>query len=728
MPIKNIIKLENVEKIYQLGEVEVPALRGVNLDVREGEFLMVIGPSGSGKSTMLNSIGCLDIPTKGNIFLDRHNISHLSESTLAQIRGRKIGFVFQQFNLISSLTALENVMLPMLFQDTTEIHRKKRATELLSKVGLAERLDHLPSQLSIAKDEYILIKKNNIIKPIKIGEFVDNVIKDSKNIEKIPNIKEGVRVIVNEPIKIATFNDKYKQTFTKLKQVIRHKSNSVYKIKTEYGYTIKCTGSHSIFVYKNGKILPKKVSDLSEGEIIPISMNLPNNSYFDNKTIDLVKELKKLQQHKEIIIKNEKIRFKVSHSKEAIPSKIKIDKRLCRILGDFASEGCVRHDKKNSRYYITFTLGINENKRANKIKEHFEKIFGIKLNKRIKKNHNTIVLETSNKLLSLIFLRIFKVGENCYSRNISDILFNVSNELKLEFLAGAYGDGTHRKKGNVKGKEKRREISIKTTSNTLAKKLHFLFLQIGYIPAIEIHLSNKGSRRKAYKLCLYGKQCEMFAKELNKRGYNITFNDIGVNGLGKTDILPNYIPFDEELINFVDLNRKLFTTTEYPGIASILRQDIQRNYSIKKDILNHILFKVKHENYKKIIQGDIGFVKIKEIKKINKTQYVYDVSDENNRFIGTHGIYLHNSGGESQRVAIARALANNPEVILADEPTGNLDSKSGIVVMETLKRLHKDEKKTIIMITHDADLTKYAERIAYLKDGVVVDIKVRKRA
>ena len=726
MPKNNIITLDNVEKIYQLGEVEVPALKGVNLEVKEGEFLMVLGPSGSGKSTMLNSIGCLDIPTKGNIFLDKHNIAHLSESTLAQIRGRKIGFVFQQFNLISSLTALENVKLPMLFQATTEEHRKKRAAELLKKVGLGERMDHLPSQLSVGKDEYIIVKKNNIIIPIKIGEFVDSLIKNSKNIEKISDVNEGVRVTVREPIKIATFNDQYKQIFTNLKQVIRHKSNSIYKIKTEYGYSIECTESHSIFVYKNGKIFPKKVSDLKKEETIPISMNLPNNPYLDNKIIDLKKELKKIPQYKDIITKNDKIRFKVSHLKEAIPTRIKIDKNLCRILGDFASEGCVRHDQKNSRYYITFTLGINEKERANSIKKIFEDIFKIKIRKKIEKEHNTIKLETSNKLLSLIFLKIFKVGENCYSRNIPNILFNVSNELKLEFLAGAYGDGTHRKKGTIKGKEKRREISIKTTSEILAKKLHFLFLQLGYIPAIETHFPNQRDRRKSYKLCLYGKQCEIFAKELNKRGYNVIFNNIGVNGLGKTDILPNYIPFEEDLIEFIDSNRRLFTTTECSGIGSILRQDIQRNYSIKKDLLNYILFKVKHEDYKKIIQGDVGFVKIKEIKKINKKQYVYDVSDENNRFIGTHGIYLHNSGGESQRVAIARALANDPEVILADEPTGNLDSQSGINVMETLKKLHKEEKKTIIMITHDPDLTKYAERIAYLKDGQVIKIVQRR--
>src|SRR3989344_8947133 len=109
---KSIIKLENVWKIYEMGEVKVKALQGLSLDVNEGEFLAIMGPSGSGKSTAVNMIGCLDVPTKGKIMLDQHDISKLSESDLAQIRGRKIGFIFQQFNLIPTLTALENVTLP----------------------------------------------------------------------------------------------------------------------------------------------------------------------------------------------------------------------------------------------------------------------------------------------------------------------------------------------------------------------------------------------------------------------------------------------------------------------------------------------------------------------------------------------------------------------------------------------------------------------------------------
>src|SRR3989344_1225992 len=118
-----IIELQDVWKIYKIGDIEVNALRGLSLVVRRGEFLSIMGPSGSGKSTAVNMVGCLDIPTKGRIFLLHHDISHLTESELAQIRGKMIGFIFQQFNLIPTLTALENIMLPMMFQDTP---REKR--------------------------------------------------------------------------------------------------------------------------------------------------------------------------------------------------------------------------------------------------------------------------------------------------------------------------------------------------------------------------------------------------------------------------------------------------------------------------------------------------------------------------------------------------------------------------------------------------------------------------
>ncbi len=154
-----IINLVDVWKIYKMGEVDVKALSGVNLKVKKGEFLAIQGRSGSGKSTLVNAIGCLDVPTKGKIYLDGRDISKLSESSLAQIRGKKIGFVFQQFNLIHTLTALENIMLPMMFQDVSMEKREKRAKELLELVGLGDRTHHRPNQLSGGEQQRVAIAR-----------------------------------------------------------------------------------------------------------------------------------------------------------------------------------------------------------------------------------------------------------------------------------------------------------------------------------------------------------------------------------------------------------------------------------------------------------------------------------------------------------------------------------------------------------------------------------------
>lgn len=158
--VKTIIKLENVWKIYQMGNVQVPALRGLELEIKDGEFVAIMGPSGSGKSTSMNMIGCLDVPSKGKIFLDSRNISHMTESELAQIRGKKIGFIFQQFNLIPTLTALENVALPMIFQGTTKEQRMKRANELLDLVGLGDRTGHRPNELSGGEQQRVAIARS----------------------------------------------------------------------------------------------------------------------------------------------------------------------------------------------------------------------------------------------------------------------------------------------------------------------------------------------------------------------------------------------------------------------------------------------------------------------------------------------------------------------------------------------------------------------------------------
>jgi len=160
-----LIKLDNVHKIYSLDGVEVPAVNGISLSINEGDFVALIGPSGSGKSTAMNLVGCLDMATRGEIYLGNHNIRHLSESDLAQIRGNKIGFIFQIFNLVPSLTALENVALPMMFQGISRNARLKRAKELLEQVGLGDRMKHLPNQLSGGQRQRVAIARALINDP-----------------------------------------------------------------------------------------------------------------------------------------------------------------------------------------------------------------------------------------------------------------------------------------------------------------------------------------------------------------------------------------------------------------------------------------------------------------------------------------------------------------------------------------------------------------------------------
>ena len=155
-----IIELRDVWKIYKMGNVEVPALRGLTMKVYPHEFVAIMGPSGSGKSTAMNMIGCLDVPTKGEIYLDGEDVSRLSESDLAQIRGRKIGFIFQTFNLMPRLTALENVMLPMTFQDIPRYERERRAKKLLEDVGLGKRIYHKPSELSGGERQRVAIARS----------------------------------------------------------------------------------------------------------------------------------------------------------------------------------------------------------------------------------------------------------------------------------------------------------------------------------------------------------------------------------------------------------------------------------------------------------------------------------------------------------------------------------------------------------------------------------------
>ena len=154
-----ILCLENVWKIYQMGEVEVPALRGISLKIKKGDFVAIVGASGSGKSTMMNLVGCLDTPSKGNVFLKSRNIADLCESDLATLRGKTIGFIFQQYNLLPNMTAYENVVLPLELQEVDDDVAEKQAKKVLKLVGLEDKMYHRPSQLSGGQQQRVAIAR-----------------------------------------------------------------------------------------------------------------------------------------------------------------------------------------------------------------------------------------------------------------------------------------------------------------------------------------------------------------------------------------------------------------------------------------------------------------------------------------------------------------------------------------------------------------------------------------
>jgi putative ABC transport system ATP-binding protein len=163
--METIMELQDVWKIYRMGEVEVPALRGVSVKIKKGDFVAIIGASGSGKSTMMNLIGCLDIPSKGKIYLKSHDINLLSESDLASLRGKTIGFIFQQYHLIPSMSAFENVMLPLEFLEYNDREAAKRTREILTLVGLSDKMHHRPSQLSGGQQQRVSIARSLVSDP-----------------------------------------------------------------------------------------------------------------------------------------------------------------------------------------------------------------------------------------------------------------------------------------------------------------------------------------------------------------------------------------------------------------------------------------------------------------------------------------------------------------------------------------------------------------------------------
>jgi putative ABC transport system ATP-binding protein len=197
----DIIRLENVHKDYLMGNTRIHAVEGVSLEINRGDFIAIIGPSGSGKSTMMNLVGALDFSTTGDIYLDNIDIEHLHESDLAQLRGKKIGFIFQTFNLIPTLTALENVMLPMIFQGVGKEERIKRATKILNRLKMEPRLNHLPSELSGGERQRVAIARALANNPdvILADEPTGNL--DSKTGEEVIKIfeelnKEGKTIIM----------------------------------------------------------------------------------------------------------------------------------------------------------------------------------------------------------------------------------------------------------------------------------------------------------------------------------------------------------------------------------------------------------------------------------------------------------------------------------------------------------------------------------------------------
>ncbi len=229
-----LVVLKDVWKIYQMGEVEVPALQGVSLNINKGDFVAIIGASGSGKSTMMNLVGCLDMPTKGHIFLKSRDITQLSESDLASLRGLTIGFIFQQYNLIPSMNAYANVLLPLELQEVPEAEASKRAREVLTLVGLGDKMKNLPTQLSGGEQQRVSIARSlvgdpEIILADEITGALDSVTGEGimQMLYKLWKYKGKTILLVTHDLKLAM----YAHTIVELKdgRVISIKQNGYMK-------------------------------------------------------------------------------------------------------------------------------------------------------------------------------------------------------------------------------------------------------------------------------------------------------------------------------------------------------------------------------------------------------------------------------------------------------------------------------------------------------------------
>ncbi|MCK4558884.1 MAG: ABC transporter ATP-binding protein [Calditrichia bacterium] len=187
-----MIEVTNLKKTYQLGDIEVPAVRGIDMSIEKNEYLAIMGPSGSGKSTLMNIIGCLDVPTEGSYILDSKDVSKLNDDELAEIRNRKIGFVFQTFNLLPRADALHNVELPLIYSGLPRAKRKEMAEAALDKVGLGDRMHHKPNELSGGERQRVAIARALVNNPaiILADEPTGNL--DSNTGEEIMEIFEQI--------------------------------------------------------------------------------------------------------------------------------------------------------------------------------------------------------------------------------------------------------------------------------------------------------------------------------------------------------------------------------------------------------------------------------------------------------------------------------------------------------------------------------------------------------
>ena len=208
---QSVIDIQGITKTYVNGKLTVPVLHGIDLQVQKGDFVSIMGPSGSGKSTFMNILGCLDRPTSGSYRLNGNEVANLSDDELAYVRNKEIGFVFQSFNLLTKLTALENVALPMIYAGVNKKMRIERATQLLQSVGLGERMDHLPSELSGGQRQRVAIARALANNPaiIMADEPTGNL--DSKSTIDVMNIFRGLHdegrtilLVTHEP-DIATY-------------------------------------------------------------------------------------------------------------------------------------------------------------------------------------------------------------------------------------------------------------------------------------------------------------------------------------------------------------------------------------------------------------------------------------------------------------------------------------------------------------------------------------------